>query len=214
MTRRTTQKRVAPSGVIIPHHSLDDAVRVPAAIHGSFARGTASKENVARFLGYSPQGTFRSLLKSAGAYGLVQVQGDLIAVTDLGRRIVAPINAKDRTDALREAATHPPAFRHFLTASDGHSIRKDLATLDRLIMLGIPANAADRTFQILVENGRAASIITESLGSYFIDLSRSKDAEDLNNKRSRSDESFDRVESPPAPIRIPPKPPSPGGLQR
>ena len=65
----------------------------------------------------APTGTvYKMLTGSAVAYGLTEgaAQAATIGLTDLGRRIVAPVDEGDDLVAMREAVLKPRVIREFL----------------------------------------------------------------------------------------------------
>src|SRR5689334_6105696 len=97
------RKNISQSDV--PAYSLDQALRVPQAIADNFGKQPTKPLRVAQALNMSPTSSgFRMLCGAAIAYGLTDggYNSEQIAITPLGRRIVAPTREGDDLSARRE----------------------------------------------------------------------------------------------------------------
>src|SRR5712692_9984499 len=106
----------------VPSVSLAQALRVPTAIADHYAKQPARPLQVAQALEMSPtSGTFRAICGAAIGYGLTEggPNAAAIALTRLGRRIVAPMEEGDDEAARREAVLAPSVAREFLQKYDG-----------------------------------------------------------------------------------------------
>src|SRR5687767_4901046 len=105
-----TKSRKYVSQSDVPRHSLDEALRVPQAIAENYALNPTRPLAVAHALGLPREGsTFRTLSGASMAYGLTEGarNADVIALTELGQRIVAPLEEGDDLAAKREAILKP-----------------------------------------------------------------------------------------------------------
>src|ERR1700733_7591816 len=99
-------------------YSLDQALRVARALDENFGRNPAKPLRVAEAMNMTPSSSgFRMLCGASIAYGLTDggYNAEQIALTTLGRRIVAPTREGDDLAAKREAILRPRVLREFLT---------------------------------------------------------------------------------------------------
>ena len=97
----------------VPAFSLEEALRVPRALSDDYGKNPTKPLRVAQALNLAPNSsTFRMLAGAAIAYGLTDggSYSELISLTPLGRRIVAPTHEDDDQAALREATLRPRVF--------------------------------------------------------------------------------------------------------
>jgi len=88
-----SEKRKFVSQKDIPAHTLDEALRIPAAIFDNYAGDPTEPIDVAAILGQAPKGTaFKMLSGAAIAYGLIDggAQSETISVTDLAIKVFRP----------------------------------------------------------------------------------------------------------------------------
>src|SRR5665213_3601173 len=82
----------------VPAYSLEKALRIPRAIADNYGKSPTKPLRIAQALNMLPaSSTFRMLTGSAVAYGLTDggYKLDVISITPLGRRIVAPTTESD-----------------------------------------------------------------------------------------------------------------------
>src|SRR5205814_1243307 len=94
----TETKRRYLSQADVPSRGLDQALRVPQALADNYAKSPTKPLRVAEALNMQPlSSTFRMLCGASIAYGLTDggYNSDVIALTPLGRRIVAPTKEGD-----------------------------------------------------------------------------------------------------------------------
>jgi predicted DCC family thiol-disulfide oxidoreductase YuxK len=92
------------------------------------------------------------LCGAAIAYGLTEgsSNADLIAITDLGRRLtIKSINDPDGLAARREAALRPRIVRQFLQKYDGAKMPREDVALKVLESLEVPSEAVQRAWGLL-----------------------------------------------------------------
>src|SRR5205823_3568972 len=101
----------------VPSRTLRDALRVPKAIVDNYAGAPTAPHDVAIALELSPtSSSWRDLAAAAAGYGLTKGSWSAarIAVTDVGRRAVAPTSELDDVRARAEAALIPKVHGGFL----------------------------------------------------------------------------------------------------
>src|SRR5438067_6628071 len=89
----TTEKRSYLKQADVPSASLEDALRIPAAILDHYAGKPTSPLHVAKALNVDGRGSQIRVLSGASiAFGLIEggAQATTVSVTDLARRILRP----------------------------------------------------------------------------------------------------------------------------
>src|ERR1700722_11287978 len=102
----------------VPSYGLDQAFRVAQAIADNYGKNPTKPLRVAQALSIQPSSSrFRMMCGASIAYGLTDggYNSDLITLTPLGRRIVAPTKDGDDLAARREALLRPRVVRDFLS---------------------------------------------------------------------------------------------------
>lgn len=166
-------KRTRISQSDFPNFALEDAVRVARGLWENYAgRGTAP-HNVAMALDLSPtSGSWRNLCGASIAYGLTEggYNAGEIALTDLGRRVVAPTAEGDDTRALQEAALKPRVLGEFFRHYDRAKFPRDDIAKNVLIEKGIPKDRADGVLTLLKRNGELVAFIKQTKTGPFVSL--------------------------------------------
>jgi hypothetical protein len=138
-----------------------------------FAGKDAPPHNVAIALGMSPtSGTWRNLCGSAVAYGLVEggYNATKMALTALGKRIVAPTSEGDDDGARVQAVLNPRIMNEFFRKYDRAKFPSDKIAENVLVELGLPKERAATARDILVKNGSAVGIIKSMKTGSFVAL--------------------------------------------
>jgi len=95
---------------------------------------------------------------------------DKIGLTDLGKRVVAPTQEGEDIRAKRQAVMQPRVPREFLTRYDGSPLPSRRIGLNVLEELGVPPEAAERTFDFIVESARGVGMLRELKGDLYVTL--------------------------------------------
>jgi hypothetical protein len=98
-----------------PKATLEDAIRIAAAIEDLNAGRPYPPTDVAIALDMSPGSSgWRVLTSASFKYGLTKgsFNSERLEVTELGQRIVSPRSEEERAAAIYEAALQPPTFRN------------------------------------------------------------------------------------------------------
>ena len=167
------QARLSQSEV--PAVSLQEALRVARAIADELAKLPSSPLQVAAAMGIKPTtGPFRVLTAASAAYGVTEgaAFAEKIGLTDLGRRIVAPLSEGDDQAALREALLTPRVVREFLTQYDGNKWPRDDNARNVLERMGVPMERTERSLALIRSDAEALGLLTNINGTDFVDLSR------------------------------------------
>src|SRR3954453_5479417 len=112
----TAQPRKYVSQADVPRHTLEEAMRIPRAIADEYGKQPSSPVEIGAAIGVQPTtGTFRSLAGASLAFGLTDGGPRVAAIglTDIGKRIVAPMEEGDDLVAMREAFLRPRVIREF-----------------------------------------------------------------------------------------------------
>jgi predicted nucleotide-binding protein len=173
------EKRGYISQSDIPRVSLKQALRIPRVFSDNFANRATKPLRVAEVLETSPTSTlFRELTGAAIAYGLTEggYNAELISITTLGRRAVAPTSEGDDTRALREAGLRPRIIRAFLEHYNNASLPANPQIAKNLLEeMGVPRNALERSYGLILETARELGFLREIKGRLHVDI----DSEEL-----------------------------------
>ncbi len=113
-------KRTYVQQSMLPKRKLRDAMLIPQAIVDGFGK-VAAPHQIAMAIDSSPtSSSWRDLTGAAIAYGLTEggYNSDQIALTELGRRCVAPTEEGDDVKARNDAALRPQILRQFFEKYD------------------------------------------------------------------------------------------------
>lgn len=194
--RRT---RVSQSDV--PSLTLDQAARIPQAIADNYAKEPATPLQVGVALDMKPTtGHFRTLCGAALGYGLTDGGpfAKKIGLTDLGRRLVSPLEVGDDDLARREAVLTPTVQRKLLERYDGSKMPPAHIVRNVLEDLGVPARATERVYAVILENARSVGFIRDIKGDPYVDLSTSVAEQGAETRYLSDDLPFDLPTSPQA----------------
>jgi hypothetical protein len=170
---QATKKRTYLSQSDVPAHSLDDALRVASAIADQYGKQPTNPVDVATALQLMPTGGhFKTLTGAAVAYGITGggSQADLIELTDLGRRIVAPTEEGDDLVARREALLRPRVVREFLQKYDGSSLPTEQIGRNVLEEMGVPADRTQGTLALIVSSADSLGLLSDINGRQVVNL--------------------------------------------
>lgn len=169
----SSERRRRISQTEIPRVTLEQAIRVPQALAEQYGKQPARPFDVAAALEMSPtSGPFRELCGAAIGYGLTDggPNASSIALTELGRRVVAPLEEGDDERARRQAALVPGVQRRFLERYDGSPLPTDRIAQNVLEEMGVPSDATKRVFGIIVQNARSVDFIKHIKDKTYVDL--------------------------------------------
>ena len=171
---RQVHKRAKVPQTEFPINTLESSIRVPQALWDQFAGKSAAPHDVAMALDLSPtSGGWRNLCGSSIAYGLTEggYAATEIALTALGRRIVAPEEEGDDDAAKREAVLGPRMMSEFFRNYDKGKFPKKEIAINVLVNKGLPKNRADKAVIVLIENGEYAGVVRKTKTGPFVALS-------------------------------------------
>jgi predicted nucleotide-binding protein len=152
-----------------PLHTLQEAMDVPQKIQDEMGGKPFRRLLLAEALGLKPgSSNYRDILSSANKYGLIvgNEKSIEISLTEIGSAATHSLDANKRSNAIRLAAQAPEVFKRFYA---NFADRKLPSTeMFRRILAadyGIPEQFADACANMIVDNGRFASIVRDVGGS-------------------------------------------------
>lgn len=151
----------------VPSCSLEDALKVACAIRDHYGSKPTIPLKVAKALNLEPGASpFRMLCGASIAYGLTDggYNAELIAILQLGLRIVKPKKEGDDLLARREAFLKPRVIREFLTQYEGSPIPRDDIAHNVLEDMGVPKDKCASVLATIVEGARGHGLIEEIKG--------------------------------------------------
>lgn len=172
-------KQVKISQSDVPAATLEAALRLAQGLYDQFAGKDAAPHDVAFAIDVSPTSSaWRTLSGAAVAYGITvgASNASSIALTDLGRRIVAPVEEGDDEAAKIEAMLKPRVLRDFFGKYDRAKFPRDDIAKNVLSSMGVPKERLERAFEIIKENGRATGVIRDTRTGPFVALAPSSRA--------------------------------------
>lgn len=157
----------------VPAHPLSGALRVPKAISDNYGKNPTKPLRVAQAMDLSPGSSgFRMLCGASIAYGLTDggYNSDVISITSLGRRIVAPTSEGDDEAAKREAMLTPRVNKEFLNKYNGSKLPPSPIAKNVLEEMGVPTERAGDVYAQIVEGAKDVGFIREVRGQNYVDL--------------------------------------------
>jgi predicted nucleotide-binding protein len=173
MTNAENGKRKYLSQADVPAYSLAKAIRVAQAIADNYGKTPTRPLRVAEAVGMQPTSSkFRALTGASIAYGLTDggYNAEMIAITTLGKRIVSPTAEGDDLAARREALLRPKIIREFLTKYNGSRLPTDPIAKNVLEEMGVPADRADATRELILESAKQVGFLRDLKGQSYVDL--------------------------------------------
>lgn len=165
------RKMVSQSDV--PAHDLEQAIRIPSAIADNYGKSPTKPLRVAQAMDLSPNSSFfRVLCGTSIAYGLTEggYNADVISLTPLGKRIVAPTREGDDVAAKREATLRPRVIREFLTRYNESRYPTEAIARNVLEEMGVPRERTALTYKLIHESAKAVGFLREVKGQVYVDL--------------------------------------------
>jgi predicted nucleotide-binding protein len=173
-TKNPEKKRELISQSQIPYFPLKRSLDIAKAICDQYGAKGAPPHLVANSVGYSPTSyNWRLLSGSAVAYGLTKgaYNSKEITVTDLGKSIVMPIEEGQKGRAIIESSLKPKILNDFFKKYDRAKFpQKEFALSVLQNVMGVPSDRAEKTFEIIKENGEFSGIITDTKTGQYVSL--------------------------------------------
>ncbi|KFZ32129.1 hypothetical protein IDSA_05545 [Pseudidiomarina salinarum] len=169
------KKRLNQSDV--PAYSLEHAMRVSIAVFENYAGGPAKPIDVAAAMDLSPTSSqFRMLTGSSIAYGLTEggAQSQEIALTDLARKILEPLEEGTDMYGKRDALLKPKIIGEFLRKYDGSPIPKNQIAENVLGSMGVPKDRVSDVLVLILAGAESLELITEIKGKKYVNLASTR----------------------------------------
>lgn len=157
----------------VPRYSIADALRIARTLSEQYGKQPTRPMDVAAVLEMTPSaGPFKMLTGASVAYGFTDggAQADEIALTDLGRRVVAPTEEGDDVLAMREALLRPRIVREFLEKYDGSKLPRDDVGRNVLEQLGVTERATERTLKLIVASADGLGLLRDIKDGKYVNL--------------------------------------------
>lgn len=170
---KAEEKRVYFKQSDFPVATLQQAQRIAGTLVDNFAADSASPPDVALALGISPTSSAWPALTGASiAYGLTEggVNANLIKLSPLGRRLVAPEAEGEDVLARREAILKPKILKEFFEKYRRAKLPADAIAVNVLRSLGLPADRTQVALEVIKANGVYAGIIRDTPTGPFVNL--------------------------------------------
>ncbi|MBZ9685210.1 nucleotide-binding protein [Clostridium estertheticum] len=155
----------------IPLYTLKQALVVPKAILDNFAGRPIAPIQVALALNISPGSTnWRYLAGASTAYGLTNggYNSKDISLTDLGKRIIAPLEEGKDITAIIEAVLKPTLLNKFYNSYNNAKFPKDNIAESVLVSMGVPIEKVKNVLGLVKDNGEFADIIADTKNGWFV----------------------------------------------
>jgi predicted nucleotide-binding protein len=172
-TPANKRRKTYVSQADVPRHPISEALRVARAIAGDYGKQPTRPLDVAVAMGIAPtSGSFKMLTGASIAYGFTEggAQADEISLTDLGMRVVAPMEEGDDEAAKREALLRPRVVREFLEKYDGSKLPRPNIGRNVLEQMSVTATATERTLDLIIESANELGLLTEIKGESYVNL--------------------------------------------
>jgi hypothetical protein len=197
--RKTTDERTRISQTDVPAYSLSKALKVPTAIADNYGKNPTKPLRVAEAMGLTPTSSgFRMMCGASIAYGLTEggYNADVISLTPIGRKIVAPTDEGADLTAKREAVLKPRVVREFLTKYNDSKLPNDNIAVNVLEEMGVPRERAKETLDLILECARDVGFLRDVKGSQYVDLDSTALPTATNSDATSPEDSKDLDENP------------------
>jgi hypothetical protein len=176
-----------PPSVKYPRHSLEESLRIPAAILDQNAGRECSLEECARFVGVkATSGEFRLELSSATKFGLLDRQTPgRIKLGDIARKILRPHEANQQTQGLREAVLKAPQIADVYSHYRGENLPDDEFFSNALVdNFHIPADKVDEFKKTFLATLKKAHLLEDRDGKFrVLDFTRGEESQGASEER-------------------------------
>lgn len=172
-----SKKRTRISQGEVPAYPLEQALRIAQALADNYASKPAKPLEVAAAMDMSPSsGPFRTLAGASIAYGLTEggYNAAEISLTELGRRITAPLVENDDLAAKREALLKPKVVGDFLRKYGDSPLPPANIAQNVLGSMGVPPDRTSDVFALIVEGAQKLGLLQEIKGKKYVNLDRGR----------------------------------------
>lgn len=148
------------SAIGFPYFSLDRSIEVARVIHER-AGGRCDRAQLASLLGYSgvKNGGFLTRLSAAKMFGLVEVAGESVALTDRAKKVISPVRDSDAARAKLDSFFEVELFRRVYEDNEGHSLPHEVGLKNKFVNdYKIVPNQVDTALRTLMESAQSAGM--------------------------------------------------------
>lgn len=174
-TRKSTKVQQRMPADWLPRHTLEQAKQVAEVLYNVFAGQPTPATSIAKALGVGPKsGQFRQLMSSALAYGIVNKEkANVFALSEIGRKIVAPAFENEAEEGLRKAALNPLIPAVVYSDYNGHPLPPEEhfpSVLEE--KYEVPKSRVGSAIKIILSNALLAGIVqrTSTNEQYIINV--------------------------------------------
>ena len=163
----------------MPYYALRDSLAIARALCYELGGAPSAPADICPKVKLSPTSSrWRDRLGASNADGLTTGlwNAKTIALTPLGRRLVAPRDEAEAAAAAREAAMLPEFISNLYTQHDGKLLPESTAVERLMIRWGLPRERAARAFDIVKANGELGGLLREENGAFRVVLTQTQTA--------------------------------------
>ncbi len=167
------KKRTYVSQSDVPSQSVEDALRVARALADEYGKESTRPIEVAKAMGLTPSaGPFKTITGASIAYGFTEggYNAERIALTELGRRAIAPTEEGDDLQAKREGFLRPRVINEFLTKYDGSKLPSEAIAKNVLETMGVAGAHTGRTLKVILAGAQKLGLLTDFNGNPWVNL--------------------------------------------
>ena len=146
-----------------PGINLERAVEVLEDVVKNLGKGPFDRESIARASGFNGvTGTSSSVIGALGHFGLLDRQGNSYSCSELGSRILTPLDATEKQLALIDAVQKPRLYQKLIDTYDGQSLP---GMLNNILIRshGIAQKVAERAAETFRESCEFAGILQNGI---------------------------------------------------
>lgn len=190
-----------------PKHALKGALRVAEAIRNKNAGKPFKNVFLAQALDMSPTSTnFRDITSSAFKYGLTigTWNAEAIGLTPLGKALTRPLSPEEEVKNLQESVMKIPLFKTIYEYYKDSKFPINDAYFKNVLEreFSVSPEYINECIDILLENGKCASILTETKSGLFVVFSETPLQQAVEPTPDQSNQGLQ--EKPAVPEIIPP----------
>jgi hypothetical protein len=142
------------STIGFPYMDVDSAVKMAEAIHNNVGHGECADDQLAAWTNQSSKSsTFRVQVYASRTYGILGGEASRHYLTELGRRIVDPSQARS---AKVEAFFNVPLYDAIYTKYKGGTLPPPAALEREIVSLGVSDKQKDRARQVFERSAEQA----------------------------------------------------------
>lgn len=142
-----------------PAYELAYAVDCTNMLHRSFGCGQFDRNLAAKALRGVPSSRVHRMVAALVQYGLLVLKSNSYRVSELGKRVVLPIDEAEFRASVRTAFENPPLFRDLIDHLEGSGRVPDQLTSILMRSFRITSGAASTAADVFIKSGRFAGWI-------------------------------------------------------